>query len=432
MAKRSRTRKQTSSQARSRARGGSLPFVQADAGIKPALAQGHPWIYRDAIERAPDDLSAGAWVHVQCGNLQRYGLWDDQGPIAVRLLESRRPPNRAWVEGQVQRAWERRAPLRNAREPVTAYRWLYGESDGLPGIVVDLYGEFCAEADAGQHLGQYPGRYLGRCWAVLRTYSPSVEAMVPWVVDGLGASLSLAGILRRDETGATLLTGELPPMPLIMAEYGVRFEADLQHGQKTGFFLDQRENRRTLGEWVAATGAQRVLNLFSYTGGFSVAAALNGATRVTSVDSAEPATCAAARNFAHNGLDPAQHEFVTADCFELLAKYHGEGRRFDLIVVDPPSFARSRAQQARALQAYRRLNTLALQCLTPGGLLASSSCTSQVNPEAFRRMLAEAATEAKRRALILHEAGQPLDHPVPAHFPEARYLKFVLAAVDGG
>jgi 23S rRNA (cytosine1962-C5)-methyltransferase len=441
MAKRSRIRKQTgsqtSSQARSRARGGTLPFVQADAGIKPALAQGHPWIYRDAIERAPDDLPAGAWVHVQCGNLQLYGLWDDQGPIAVRLLESRRPPNRAWVAEQVQRAWERRAPLRNAREPVTAYRWLYGESDGLPGIVVDLYGEFRAEAsrdgareaDAGQHLGR---QYLGRWWAVLRTYSPSVEAMVPWVVDALGAILSPAGILRRDETGATLLTGELPPTPLIMAEYGVRFEADLQHGQKTGFFLDQRENRRALGEWVAATGAQRVLNLFSYTGGFSVAAALNGAARVTSVDSAEPATRAAARNFALNGLDPAQHEFVTADCFELLEKYHGEGRRFDLIVVDPPSFARSRAQQERALHAYRRLNTLAMQCLTPGGLLASSSCTSQVSPEAFRRMLAEAATEAKRRALILHEAGQPLDHPVPAHFPEARYLKFILAAVDGG
>jgi 23S rRNA (cytosine1962-C5)-methyltransferase len=172
-----------------------------------------------------------------------------------------------------------------------------------------------------------------------------------------------------------------------------------------------------------------VLNLFAYTGGFSVASILGGSASVTSVDSAAPAIAAAQRNFELNGLYPRDHEFVVADCFELLDRFYSEGRRFDLIVVDPPSFARSKAQLDAALHAYRRLNTLAIGCLAPNGLLASSSCTSQVSPIAFQQMLAEAATEAKRRLLVLHEASQPLDHPVPVHFPEARYLKFVLAAV---
>ena len=207
----------------------------------------------------------------------------------------------------------------------------------------------------------------------------------------------------------------------------MRYEVDLLRGQKTGFFLDQRENRRTVGKW---SRGRRVLNLFAYTGGFSVTAALGGAASVTSVDSAAPAMAAAERNFRRNGLETTAHEFVVADCFELLEKYRGEGRRFDLIVVDPPSFARSKAQLPAALHAYQRLNQLAITCLETDGLLASSSCTSQVSPEAFREMLSSAAEDAKRRLLILHEAGQPLDHPVPAHFPEARYLKFVLAAAE--
>ncbi|MEX1020406.1 MAG: class I SAM-dependent rRNA methyltransferase [Litorilinea sp.] len=426
-------------------RGSTIPFVQAAARIKPALAQGHPWIYREAVDRAPKGLASGTWVHVQCGNLQAYGLWDAEGPIAVRLFASRRPPNRAWVAACVEQAWQRRAPLRGSlgnpsgdlsgdfsqdpAQTISAYRWLYGESDGLPGVVVDLYGHVDGHVD-GQ-IGQVqPAEVV--YWAVVRIYSPSVALLLPWVVDALvdvaaRAGIVLAGVVERGADAPVLHVGDMPPTPLMLLEYGVRFEADLIQGQKTGFFLDQRENRRMIGQW---SRGRRVLNLFAYTGGFSVFAALGGATHVTSVDSAAPAMAAAARNFTHNGLDPAAHEFVTADCFELLEKYHGEGRRFDLIVVDPPSFARARAQLDKALHAYTRLNALAMKCLEPGGILASSSCTSQVGPEAFRLMLAEAAAEAKRRALILHEAGHAPDHPVLAGFAEARYLKFVLATVE--
>ena len=387
-----------------------LPFVQVSSRLKTSFAQGHPWVYADAVTRAPTDLATGDWVHVQCGNLQRYGLWDSESSIAVRLVHSRQRPSRSWATDCVRRAWDIRAPLRRNAAQVSAFRWLFGESDGLPGVVVDLYG------DVESH----------KQWAVLRTYSAGVERLKPWVVEALLSFTSLEGIVQRTEGGPVLLNGRLPSSPLVISEYGVRYEVDLIHGQKTGFFLDQRDNRHTLRGWSAG---RSVLNLFAYTGGFSVASILGGSATVTSVDSAAPAIAAAQRNFELNGLYPRDHEFVVADCFELLDRFYSEGRRFDLIVVDPPSFARSKAQLDAALHAYRRLNTLAIGCLAPNGLLASSSCTSQVSPIAFQQMLAEAATEAKRRLLVLHEAGQPLDHPVPVHFPEARYLKFVLAAV---
>jgi len=396
-----------------RTRESKTPYVVVSAKLKSSLGLGHPWVYADAVERAPAGLESGTWVRVQCANLQFFGLWDADSPIAIRIFSSRQRPNRAWVVERVRQAWDLRAPLREPTAQTSAYRWLYGESDGLPGIVVDLYG------DVGS----------GERWAVLKTYATSVERIKPWVVEALQAMTPLTGVIERgseDGRGAELLAGIMPAAPIIIAEHGLRFEVDVLLGQKTGFFLDQRENRRTVEQW---SQGRRVLNLFSYTGGFSVYAARGGAVHVSSVDSARAAMAAAERNFTRNGFDPAQHEFVVADCFEVLERYHGEGRRFDLIIVDPPSFAHSKAQLVPALGAYRRLNSLALKCLTPGGLLASSSCSSQVSPAAFRQMLAEAAAAAKRRFLILHDAGQPLDHPVPAHFPEARYLKFVVGRV---
>ena len=173
-----------------------------------------------------------------------------------------------------------------------------------------------------------------------------------------------------------------------------------------------------------------VLNLFAYTGGFSLFADRGGARHVTAVDSAAPAIAAARRNLLLNGLDPRRHTFIVADGFEILAKFHSEGRRFDLIVVDPPSFARSQSQLSTALHAYQQLNSLALQCLSPHGLLATASCTAQVSPESFRQMLAQAASAIDRRVVILHEAGHPADHPIPVGFPEGRYLKFILAEAD--
>jgi 23S rRNA (cytosine1962-C5)-methyltransferase len=273
---------------------------------------------------------------------------------------------------------------------------------------------------------------------VVQTYAPSLEVLVPPLVEALSAEGKVRGILmrrrtgedddaERDQTGKIeRLWGAWPERDLLVAEHGLKFTANLYAGQKTGLFLDHRDNRLRLQQFCAG---RTVLNCFAYTGAFSVYAARGGATRVTSCDIAGDAMADARRNFALNGYDPEQHEFITADVFDLLEEYATRGRSFDVIVLDPPSFARARKHVEVAVRAYTRLNRLALQCLTPGGLLVSASCTSQVSPEMFRAMLGDAAAKAGKRLALIHEAGQPVDHPVAAHFPEGRYLKFVIGRV---
>ncbi len=378
--------------------------------LKEQIRLGHPWIYRDAVVRAPAGLPSGAWVRVQSANQQAIGLWDATGPIAVRLFSRSTLPDARLIAARVEAAWQRRARLRASRQATTAYRWLYGESDHVPGLVVDLYGDVDS----------------GRQWAVLKSYSSSLDRVQKWVIDALQRRVQLAGIIDRSGEKWQLLAGVPPADDVVILENGLKFAVDVLHGQKTGFFLDQRQNRATVGAWSAG---QRVLNLFSYSGGFSVYAAKAGARQVVSVDRAPAAMTTAQRNFRLNGLADDAHEFIVADVFELLETYHGQGQRFDLIITDPPSFARSKSQLPQALKAYRRLNTLAMRCLTPGGLLAASSCTAQVSPDRFRAILAQAAADARVHFLIQHDAGHALDHPVAAHFPEARYLKFILGQV---
>jgi 23S rRNA (cytosine1962-C5)-methyltransferase len=378
------------------------PTLDLPISLKPRLSQGHPWVYRNQVPGSPD-LPAGTWVRVRCGGFSAYGLWDTESPIAVRIFSQRRVPDANWVSARVAEAWETRAPVRD--RSTTAYRWIYGESDGLPGIVVDLYSEFAA----------------------IQTYAESVERTLPWVADALHAHMRLAGVLWRRSDGAwRSLWGRLPTRDLTVEENGLLFHADLQAGQKTGLFFDQRDNRRTLALWCQD---RTVLDCFCYTGGFSLYAVRAGAASITACDSASGAIEAAQRNFVLNGVDPARHTFLTGDCFELLERFGKQGRRLDVVILDPPSFARDRASRHAAERAYVRLNQLALRCVELGGLLASASCTSQVAPEAFRAALAEAARRAGRRLAVIHDAGQPIDHPVAAHFPEGRYLKFVVSRV---
>jgi 23S rRNA (cytosine1962-C5)-methyltransferase len=385
------------------------------------LQRGHPWIYRD---RLPKDLrlASGTWVRVRCGRFEAYGLWDARSPIAVRVYSRLQAPDAAWVAERMRQAWHIREPLR--RQGTTAYRWVYGEGDGVPGLVVDLYGDY----------------------AVVETYADSLGAVIDWVADGLRACARLKGILLhsgrhpgpsvdpgRDpgadpRTGRVrLLWGRKPPRDLIVEENGLRLYVDLVAGQKTGLYLDHRENRRYLETWCEG---KQVLNCFAYTGAFSLYAIRGGAARVTGVDIAPQVASEAARNLQLNGFDADEHPFVVADCFELLQQYAAQDLRFDLVILDPPSLARARKSRHAALRAYVRLNQAAMRCLPPGGLLATASCTSQVSPQAFREALGEAAARAGKRLLILHEAGQAIDHPVPAHFYEGRYLKFVLGRVQ--
>jgi 23S rRNA (cytosine1962-C5)-methyltransferase len=406
-----------------------FPDISLPPALKERLAQGHPWVYRNHLPanlRLPD----GSWVRVRCGGWSGYGLWDASGPIALRIFSERRVPDARWLHEQVRAAWHLRAPLRDAG--CTAYRWLFGEGDGLPGLTVDLYGDF----------------------AVVQTYMASAATLLDWLVAALNkVDPALRGVVmrqrpsddqedketRRQGDEANLpysvsrspdlpvsLSGEEPPRDLVVREHGLAFHADVRGGQKTGLFLDQRENRRYV---AGLSDGRSVLNCFAYTGGFSLYALRGGARAVISADIGKGLAEATAANIALNELDAARHSFVTADCFELLTRYAEEQRRFDLVILDPPSFAKSKQNRYAALRAYTKLNALALRCVAAGGLLATASCTSQVGPEAFKELLAAAGASAGRRLQIIHEAGQPLDHPVPTHFPEGRYLKFIVGRV---
>jgi 23S rRNA (cytosine1962-C5)-methyltransferase len=370
------------------------------ASLQSSLSRGHPWVYRNQL-RASVELPTGSWVRVRCGTFTAYGLWDATNPIAVRLFSVRGVPDAEWVGDRVAEAWNLRGPVRATH--TSAYRWIYGEGDGLPGIVVDLYGEY----------------------AVVRTYVDSVARLVPWVTEALHAHARLQGILWRPPGGELASTwGRLPPSDLTVEEHGLLFYADLFIGQKTGLYLDQRENRRALADWCQG---KTVLDCFCYVGAFSAYALRAGAASILAVDAAAGAVEAAQRNFALNDLATHKVDMLVGDGFELLAQFAHEDQYFDIVVLDPPSFAQSRKNRQAAERAYVRLNRLALGCVKEGGLLASASCTSQVSGRAFHQALAEAARQAGRRLLIVHEAGQPIDHPVPAHFPEGRYLKFVIS-----
>jgi len=384
--------------------------INLPPNLRPRLSQGHPWVYRNQL---PPDLSmpGGTWIKVRCGTFTAYGLWDARSPIAVRIFSQKQVPDEVWVRERVLAAWAIRAPIRQ-QQKTNAYRWIFGEADGLPGITVDLYGQY----------------------AVIQTYADSLETLKSWVVESLQDVTPLKGILEKrrldseadDESPAKtqLIWGNSPPRNLIIEEHGLRFRANLFEGQKTGLFLDHRENRHYLENWCAG---KSLLNCFSYSGAFSVYAARGGASQIVSCDIAPHTSADAIQNFTLNGFDPDQHEFLTQDCFELLTTYAQQGRKFDIIVLDPPSFARSIKNVHAALRGYSRLNQLALKCLTPEGLLVSASCTSYVSPDMFRDMLAQAAAGVGKRLLLLHDAGQAVDHPVPAHFLEGRYLKFTMS-----
>jgi 23S rRNA (cytosine1962-C5)-methyltransferase len=379
--------------------------LELPASLESSLAEGHPWVYRDHVPRgfsAPN----GGWVKIRAGRFTGYALWDEDSAIALRVFSAFGVPDAAWVAARVTSAWELRAALRDGG--VTAFRCLSGEGDGLPGVTADFYAGF----------------------VVLVTYAGALEPIVPWVVTALSELPGVLGILRRDHgeraSELELVWGRRPPHELVVQEHGVRLPVDLGAGQKTGLFLDQRENRRLVGELARG---KSVLNLFSYTGGFSLHAALGGAARVASVDSAPGAMQAARRGFELNGLDPDAHEFVVDDAFAYLDRLAKEKQRFDLVISDPPSFARNRQQLAAAERAYSRLGTACMNVTQPGGFYVASSCTGQVSQESFKKLLAGAARTARKRFQIVHEAGQPLDHPVLAGHPEGRYLKFVVGRV---
>jgi len=384
-----------------------LPSVRLRKDLALHIAAGHPWVYADALA-APAAVPTGSVVDVLGvdGRFVGRGLWDAESPIAVRIYthDVAEALDDALVARRLGSALSARTGAFG--DNTDCFRWCNGEGDRLPGVVVDVYART----------------------AVVRFDGEAARALKGGVVAALPSLRPLDHVYERSRGArGEVLWGTEPPRPVEVSEHGVRFGVDVHSGQKTGFFLDQRENRRLLAGF--ARGLE-VVNLFGYTGGFSVHCALGGASKVTTVDVARQALVDAGANFRRNGLDDGAHDFVCEDAFAWMRRTADAGRRFGLVIVDPPSFAPSERTLKKALLAYRDLNVLGLELVPPGGLLASSSCSSHVDMEAFCSMLGAAAVAARRPIRLLELRGQPADHPSLPAFPEGRYLKFVLARVD--
>jgi 23S rRNA (cytosine1962-C5)-methyltransferase len=404
------------------------------------LRAGHPWVYTQALGTLPK-LPAGSIVDiVDRGRFVARGYFDPRSAICVRVLtrEEGEAVDGAFFRRRVARALELRERLVD-RTRTDAYRLVHGEADGLPGVIVDLY--------AG--------------WAVLKLYSAGLVPHREALLQALKASVpGLKGVVGRDAPEREDDDGESPhrgtaggaafgrpirlegradrgrmhfgePAPELVPvqENGVRFLVDLYAGQKTGFFLDQRDNRLLVRSLAAGC---EVLNCYSYTGGFSVGAALGGARRVTSVDLDEDAISLCRRNFKENGLVAESHDFFAADVPDSLRLLAAQGRRFDLVILDPPAFAKSQKAVEAAVAGYASLNRIALGVLAKGGILCTSSCTARVSSEQFFDAVKEAAFKTGVDLQLVHQRFQPPDHPVLLQFPEGRYLKFfVLRRLPG-
>jgi len=377
-----------------------------------ALKRGHPWVFADALRRRPQAAPGSvAVLHDGRGREIARGLYDPGTPLTFRACttEPGEVPDDAWAERRFRRALAlRRAVL---GPETTGYRLFNGEGDGLPGLVCDVYGDtavFRLDGEGPEAFWDAAGiaRWIAEELPVRRAYQR-------WRIRG------------GPEGGPVL--GEAPAGPVPFTEHGMRFTADVVRGQKTGFFLDMRENRRRVGGLAAG---RSVLNLFGYTGGFSVAAGLGGARAVTTVDVAAPAVDAAREHWALNSLPASAHEALAADAFDFLERAQADRRTWELVVCDPPSFASSKSAVPKALAAYRKLAAAAGAVVAPGGLLCAGSCSSHVDAIMFQQAVEGGLGRLRRGATLLEAHGQPADHPTPLAFPEFRYLKFLVLRVD--
>jgi 23S rRNA (cytosine1962-C5)-methyltransferase len=395
----------------------TLPVLHLKAHRDEAIVRGHPWIFSRGIRDPKPVLEPGALVDLMdaAGNFVARGYYNPQTDIAVRVLT--RDPAVAidanYFADRIRHARALRAPLE--RDPQTnAYRLINAEGDFLPGVIVDRYADVL----------------------VVQISTAGMERLTPLLIDALREVMQPAGILLRNDVSvrgreglererARLAWGDAPPLVEIV-ENGLRFTVDVWTGQKTGFFLDQRDKRQALRKY--ANGA-RVLNTFSYTSGFGIAAALAGAEQITSVDQSGPVIAHARTQFALNGLEPDAHEFLVGDAFAYLEKWRDAGEQFDIVILDPPAFAKSLQARPQALRAYRRLNGLGVHVLRPGGLLVTCSCSGTITLGEFQGVVLDAAQREGRTVQTAETFLHGLDHPVLPAMPEGGYLKVLFLRV---
>jgi 23S rRNA (cytosine1962-C5)-methyltransferase len=378
----------------------------------------HPWIFSGAVKKVEGTPENGATVEIFStdGQWLATGAYSPQSQILVRTWSFLQGEtiDSEFFHNRLKKALAFRQQLFHAT-PTNAYRLINAESDGLPGLIVDRYADY----------------------AVCQFLSAGAEFWKPTIIQFLMELLPLKGIYDRSDEDVRLkeglqpqkgvLMGEMPPDLIEIQENSLRFWVDVKQGHKTGFYLDQRDNRAYLDHFATA---KDVLNCFSYTGGFGIAALKGGVKSLINIDSSANALQLARQNIMLNGLDTNRSEQMTGDVFQILRRFRDEGRQFDLIILDPPKFAGSVNQVDKAARGYKDINWLAFRILRPEGILFTFSCSAHIKPPLFQKIVADAAVDAGRDARIIQFLSQAPDHPIALNFPEGHYLKGLLCQVE--
>lgn len=380
-------------------------------GREKSVNNRHPWIFSGAVHRLEGDPENGDVVDVWNSKARFVGrgIYNARSQIRVRLLtwNPNDPIDEDFWRRRIRRAIAGRQTLIQSQN-TDAYRLIYAESDGLPGLIVDRYGP----------------------WLVVQLLAMAAERHRQTIADILTDLMAPQGIYQRsdvevrDQEGlvrvAGPLWGEVPPDIIEVIENGHTFLVDIKLGHKTGFYLDQRDNRARLSKYFAG---KEILNAFSYTGAFSVYAAHAGAQRIVNVDESERALQLAERNMARNGFGDREDLYATANVFDILRSYVETKWTFDVVILDPPKFAHNKRQVDKAARGYKDINMLAMRLIRPGGILITFSCSGAVSPDLFQKILFGAAVDSGRRVQIIERLSQSSDHPVLLTYPESEYLK---------
>lgn len=388
-------------------------------GREKSVLRCHPWIFSGGIERIEGAPAPGDTVeiHAHDGTWLARAAYSPQSQIAARVW-TRSPEiaiNAAFFQDKLKHAWNYRHAVGIPAE-TNAWRWVHGEADGIPGLVVDFYDGF----------------------VVIQCGTVGIERWKDAICDAIMAFPGVKGVYERSDIDSRkreglepvcgVRRGEMPPERLVIQEDVLKIAADIQHGHKTGYYLDQRINRRSIGNCVK--GAE-FLNCFCYSGGFGIRAALDGAAHVTQVDASEDALELARYNASLNNLPEDTFTYTRADVFQLLRSFRDARREFDVIVLDPPKFADTQAQLAKACRGYKDINLLGIKLLKKGGTLLTFSCSSAMTPELFRKVVGDAARDARRVVRVVRTLEQSPDHPQSLDFPEGDYLTGLELRLEG-
>lgn len=386
-----------------------MKVIRIKEGKDRALQRQHPWLFESAIAKGGGDMGETVRVESMAGDFLAWAAYSPQSKIRARVwsFDERQRIDPDFLRQRVAAAVRARARFAIDSDGL---RLVHGEADGLPGLIVDRYGETL----------------------VAQFTSAGVERWKDVLADALLIETGLSRLYERSDASARGLEG-LPEVTgwlrgqgdtsLILREHDWKLGLDIAQGHKTGFYLDQRDSRKRFSDFTRRLQFQKVLNCYCYTGGFTVAALTGGAAHVTSIDSSGPALTQARANVALNGLDEQRCEFLDADVNASLRRFADEGRRFDAIILDPPKFAPTVTHAERAARAYKDINRLAFKLLEPGGVLFTFSCSGGIGVELFHKIVASAGLDAGVDGAILQRLGGACDHPTGLAFPEGEYLK---------